>query len=89
MPEFDAVEEAHMTTPTLSYDPDANALYIRFSDEEIAETVEFSDTVYVDIDAEGNPIGFEVLDASPSWLADMPVLPEVAALKDVLRHRAA
>jgi uncharacterized protein YuzE len=66
-----------MTSPTLSYDPDANALYIRFSNEEIAETVEFSETVYVDADSEGNPVVFEILDASSAWLANMPALPEM------------
>ena len=82
-------EEARMTSPTLSYDPEANAIYLRFSDEEIAETVELSETVYVDVDAEGNPVGFEVLDANPAWLATMSALPDAAALKDVLKHRAA
>lgn len=78
-----------MTSPTLTYDPEANAIYLRFSDEEIAETVELSDTVYVDIDADGNPVGFEVLDANSAWLASMPALPDSAALKDLIRHRAA
>jgi hypothetical protein len=34
-------------------------------------------------------VGFEILDASSAWLANVPALPEDAALKDVLKHRAA
>lgn len=74
-----------MTNPTLAYDRDANALYIRFSTNSIADTVELSDSVYVDVDANGEPVGFEILHAASADLAGIPVLPKTAALRDLLK----
>ncbi len=78
-----------MTSPTLTYDRDANALYIRFSTNPIEETVSLSDSVYLDVDADGKPVGFEILNAASADLADLPVLPETAMLRDLLKPRAA
>lgn len=78
-----------MSSPTLAYDPDVRALYITFSDAVIVETVELSRTVYVDLDADGNPVGFEVLDADPALVAKVPALPDVAALRDLVKPDAA
>ena len=77
-----------MTSPTLTYDRDANALYIRFSKARIVETVELSDSVYVDLDEEGEPVGFEVLHAEPDVLAGIPTLPDTAALRDLMKPEA-
>lgn len=77
-----------MTSPTLAYDRDANALYIRFSTNVIEETVELSDSVYVDVDANGEPVGFEILHAASTELASIPSLPETAALTDLLNPHA-
>lgn len=74
-----------MTSPTLTYDREANAVYIRFSANTIEETVELSDSVYVDMDANGEPVGFEILHAASPNLAGIPVLPETAALRDLLK----
>lgn len=74
-----------MTSPTLAYDRGANALYIRFSTNTIEETVELSDSVYVDVDANGEPVGFEILHATSADLASIPALPETAALRDLLK----
>lgn len=74
-----------MTSPTLTYDPDVRALYVKLSDAAITETVELSRTVYVDIDAEGQAVGFEVLNADPALLAKVPALPDVAALRDLVK----
>lgn len=78
-----------MTSPTLTYDRNANALYIRFSTHEIAETVELSETVYVDMDADGEPVGFEILHAASAGLEGIPSLPDTAALRDLLKTDAA
>jgi uncharacterized protein YuzE len=74
-----------MTDPTLAYDREANALYIRFSTNTIEETVELSDSVYVDVDADGDPVGFEILHAASAELMGIPTLPEIAALRDLLK----
>jgi len=78
-----------MTSPFMSFDPEANALYIRFSDEEVAETLELSRTAYLDVDADGYPVGFEILHAAPAMLAAMQALPDGATLRDVLERHAA
>jgi len=46
------------------YDPDADALYVRFSEAEIVESEEVSNGVILDFDAEGRIVAIEVLDAS-------------------------
>jgi uncharacterized protein YuzE len=50
-------------TPTVKYDPEANAAYIRFSPEPVEESEEVSGGIVLDYDAEGRIVGMEVLDA--------------------------
>ena len=47
-----------------SYDPQADALYVRFADAPIIESEEVADGVVLDFDAEGKIVAIEVLDAS-------------------------
>jgi len=47
-----------------SYDPDADALYIRFNEGAIDETDEVFPGIMLDVDMEGNPVGLEILNAS-------------------------
>jgi uncharacterized protein YuzE len=54
-----------MSGLAVTYDREAEALYLQFSEEEIAETIELADNVYVDVDKSGNPVGFEILGAEP------------------------
>lgn len=78
-----------MTSATLTYDPDVNALYIQLADTEVLETVELAKGVYLDVDAEGQAVGFEILNADASLLASIPALPDKAALRDLLKSHAA
>jgi uncharacterized protein YuzE len=48
----------------VSFDSDSDALFVRFSDEEIAETAEVRPGVMFDYDARGRIVAFEILDAS-------------------------
>ncbi len=50
-------------SPTVKYDPDANAAYIRFSPQPVEESEEVSEGIVIDFDAEGRIVGLEVLDA--------------------------
>lgn len=50
-------------SPTVNYDADANAAYIRFSPLPVEESEEVSDGIVIDYDAEGRIVGLEVLDA--------------------------
>lgn len=45
------------------YDPEANAIYVMFSDEEIDHTDEVRPGIIVDYDARGHIVGIEMLDA--------------------------
>ncbi len=78
-----------MSSPTLTYDPEVNALYVQLVEEEVAETVELAKGVYLDVDADGQVIGIEILNADASLLAAIPALPDKAALRDILNPHAA
>jgi uncharacterized protein YuzE len=46
------------------YDPDSDALYVRFADANIVESEEVSEGVVLDFDSEGRIVAIELLDAS-------------------------
>ena len=46
------------------YDPDVDALYVRFADAPVIESEEVSAGVVLDYDAEGRIVAIELLDAS-------------------------
>jgi uncharacterized protein YuzE len=50
--------------PVVTYDPEANAAYIRFGAAKIMESEEVSPGVVLDYDAEGHIVGMEFLRAS-------------------------
>jgi uncharacterized protein YuzE len=45
------------------FDQDANALYIALHEGPVAQTIEITDMVYVDVDASGTPLGIEFVSA--------------------------
>jgi uncharacterized protein YuzE len=47
-----------------SYDPEADALYVRFAEASIVESEEVADGVVLDFDAEGRIVAIELLAAS-------------------------
>lgn len=51
-------------SPTVHYDREADAAYIRFSEDKVLESEEVSEGVVLDYDADGRIVGMEVLDAS-------------------------
>jgi uncharacterized protein YuzE len=48
----------------ISYDPEADALYIELHPAKVAQTKEIIGGVYLDIDGQGEPRGIEILYAS-------------------------
>jgi uncharacterized protein YuzE len=78
-----------MRLPAFTRDPTTNALYIEMLDAEIQETVELAKGVYLDVDAEGQIVGIEILNADASLLASIPALPDKAMLRDLLKQNAA
>ncbi|HEY9057988.1 MAG TPA: DUF2283 domain-containing protein [Aurantimonas sp.] len=54
----------------LTYDPAANAAYIRFKDERVeVETVEISPSVLIDLAPDGSVYGIELLNANEQLAA--------------------
>ena len=47
----------------IEYSPDVGLLYVRLGAGEVAESVEVEDGVVADVDAAGEPVGVEFLDA--------------------------
>ena len=45
----------------ISFDPEAGAMYIKFSLTKVAKTIELKEEVFIDVDAKGNLIGIEFL----------------------------
>jgi len=72
----------------INYSHDANALYIRLKETEIANTEEIADDIIMDYDRDGNVIGIEILSASEK--ADVQTL-IIQAFEQVMveRHVAA
>ena len=48
----------------IKFDKEADAVYLRFSDADVAESDEGKPGVVIDYDKDGNIVGIEVLDAS-------------------------
>lgn len=48
----------------ITYDPEADALYIELRHEQAYDNVDIEEGVSADLDKEGHIIGFEILDAS-------------------------
>ncbi len=48
----------------LEFDTEADALYLRLKEGQVAKTLELQPGVFVDYNRLGNPIGIEVLSAS-------------------------
>jgi len=52
----------------LTYDPDADALYIRFVEEQVqCRVVRLTEQVAIDFGPKEEVVGIEVLDASKLW----------------------
>jgi uncharacterized protein YuzE len=50
-----------------SYDVEANALYIKVSDEKVSSTAEVDNGTLVDLDAAGQVVGIEVIQPKRPW----------------------
>lgn len=71
----------------LAYDLDADALYIRVTDQPVARTVDIDLETLVDVDASGRLVGIEVVTFRRIWPLDMILdrfelsAPDVAQLR--------
>jgi uncharacterized protein YuzE len=75
----------------VSYDPEAGATYVEFTDDQVARTVSLSDLVMVDVDLHGDVVGVEfvvaprdITDAMFALVADA----YPAAFKDLAADRS-
>lgn len=60
-----------MSKPTVAYDPEADAAYIRFSTGKVEESEEVSPGIVLDYDEAGHIVGMEVLHARRHLPPDM------------------
>ncbi|NBC03544.1 MAG: DUF2283 domain-containing protein [Bacteroidetes bacterium] len=63
---------------TIKYDKEADAMYLKFSDAEVAESDEDKPGIIIDYDKEGKIVGIELLDASQQTDHPSSVVYEVA-----------
>lgn len=77
-----------MTDTRITWDQDADAIYVRILDANVAATLTISDTVYIDVDHAGNPIGMEILRVDSDIFAALKNLSDTPTLKDLI-HSAA
>lgn len=77
-----------MTEPRITWDQEADAIYVQFSDEDVASTIGISSTVFIDVDQAGDPVGMEVLRIDASIFATLRNLPDSATLRDLIRSAA-
>ena len=54
----------------ITYDPEADALYIELHSAPAVDNVDLEDGVSADLDAEGHVLGFEILGARQRFQAD-------------------
>ncbi len=72
----------------LTYDQEADAVYVYFAEREVAATEEISDSVAVDFDSSGQPVGVEFLNVSLGIdLGQIPNRAEVAKLLEDRRFK--
>jgi len=69
----------------MSYDPKADALYIRLRDAKIEESDEIAEGVIVDYDASAKPVGIEFLDAAKLFGGRKELQVEMALTEDIKR----
>ena len=60
-----------MVRPEVNYDEAANAAYIRFSSEDVADSSEVSPGIVFDYDGSGKIVGMELLDAKKQLPASL------------------
>lgn len=73
----------------LTFDADVNALYVQFSEHDVADTVQLAKGVLLDVDADGEAVGLEVLNADSGLADTLATLPDTVQLAAFLRRRAA
>jgi uncharacterized protein YuzE len=69
----------------LTYDEQADAVYVQFARNSVARTEELSDSVAVDYDADGRAVGVEFLDVSEG--IDLDQVPRRAQVTKLLEER--
>jgi uncharacterized protein YuzE len=69
----------------LTYDEQADAVYVQFRRSSVTRTEELSDRVAVDYDADGRPLGIEFLNVSSG--IDLDQVPRRAQVAKLLEER--
>lgn len=75
----------------VTYDPEADATYVLLADAPVTKTRQFGDSVSVDLDQAGSPVGVELLMTPASVTGGVlaPLVeeyPKLSSVGDVLRR---
>jgi len=62
----------------IKYDKETDVMYIKFSDAEIAESLEEKSGVIIDFDKEGNVGGIELINISKNTASPNSIIYEIA-----------
>lgn len=77
-----------MTDPKITWDRDARALYVQYSEAQVARTITVSSTVFIDVDENGNEVGMEILGVDADIFAALDGHTHATTLRDLI-HSAA
>ncbi len=77
----------------MRYDPDVDALYLQLRDEEVADTLEIEDLVYLDVNKDGRAVGIEFVSGDDflafiqrhGGIVTVPDRPDLSAASVALR----
>jgi uncharacterized protein YuzE len=72
-----------LANPEVRYDDEADVLYVRLSEEDVAETIALSDLHLLDRDASGGVVGIEFI--SPGDGIDLSGAPLRATIEKAIR----
>ncbi len=77
------------SAPTVEYDEEARRSTFGFLQPRSTTPYRLSDSVYVDIDVEGETVGIEILHATPTDLPNLAAADGAISLKELLKPQAA
>ncbi len=62
----------------IKYDKETDVMYLKFSDKDIAESLEEKSGVIIDFDKEGNVVGIELINVSKNTASPNSIVYEIA-----------
>lgn len=77
-----------MTDAQITWDKEARAIYVQYLEATVERTIAVSNTVYIDVDCDGNEVGIEILGVDADIFSALEGLSHSATLRGLLRKAA-